>query len=714
MRTEAEIFAELKAVCQSDGYVHALAYLCFRDNIIRYADELRAEDMRHMFTPERLIRTEISTLIGLMIQADGNWTMPSPQAVEQHIERTESLLKELHGTFLGPMREAIAQHMKAPDVGSSPLTRGDLLREAIFYSGESAYSFQYRDFAVPKYASDDGWLRTKKDFTIAEAQAVVNAIGRLQEQKLLARVDQMRLLPPDQWTILPAYSFSADEVVEKCGLSLATVASVLEAFSLPAGEKNNQFQALNDFNAANALPLLRHDGNFILLQAYSLVEALYDSPFYWMAADRPYAPTALQNRGRFTEAFCRDRLEAVFGKDRVYANVDIFESKAKKAGEIDVLVLFGNRAIVVQAKSKRLTLEARKGNDGQIRDDFKKSVQDSYDQGLLCAKALGNTAVDFVLPDGGKLKVARDLKEIYILCAVSDHYPALQFQSRQFLKYERTDLIQPPLVLDVFALDAMVEMLSSPLRFLSYINRRAAYAERITATHEHIILSYHLRHNLWVEDDLNMVWLGDDISADLDVAMAVRRDGVRGQRMPEGYVSRMSATALGELVAAIDANPEPAVVDLGFLLLALSSDAISNMSRGIKQIGTLARRDGQTHDLTIALDKAQSGITVHCTDGPVHNASSRLRDHCTRRKYAQKAKTWYGICLHPSDASLRFGLKLDYAWDQNERMDELTRDMPTGGNPADAVTTLPRKAKLGRNDPCPCGSGLKFKKCHGA
>jgi len=25
-----------------------------------------------------------------------------------------------------------------------------------------------------------------------------------------------------------------------------------------------------------------------------------------------------------------------------------------------------------------------------------------------------------------------------------------------------------------------------------------------------------------------------------------------------------------------------------------------------------------------------------------------------------------------------------------------------------------RKEKVGRNDPCPCGSGKKFKKCHGA
>ena len=25
----------------------------------------------------------------------------------------------------------------------------------------------------------------------------------------------------------------------------------------------------------------------------------------------------------------------------------------------------------------------------------------------------------------------------------------------------------------------------------------------------------------------------------------------------------------------------------------------------------------------------------------------------------------------------------------------------------------PKKEKIGRNDPCPCGSGLKYKKCHG-
>jgi uncharacterized protein len=30
------------------------------------------------------------------------------------------------------------------------------------------------------------------------------------------------------------------------------------------------------------------------------------------------------------------------------------------------------------------------------------------------------------------------------------------------------------------------------------------------------------------------------------------------------------------------------------------------------------------------------------------------------------------------------------------------------------VETIRKEATPGRNDPCPCGSGKKYKKCHGA
>src|SRR5207249_8679281 len=70
-------------------------------------------------------------------------------------------------------------------------------------------------------------------------------------------------------------------------------------------------------------------------------------------------------------------------------------------------------------------------------------------------------------------------RSIYICSVVSDHYPALAVQGQQFLKYETTDVIQPPLVTDVFFVDVLAEMLTSPLRLLSYINRRVNYIDRV-------------------------------------------------------------------------------------------------------------------------------------------------------------------------------------------------------------------------------------------
>src|SRR3546814_6555628 len=89
-----------------------------------------------------------------------------------------------------------------------------------------------------------------------------------------------------------------------------------------------------------------------------------------MIQDKAYRSTADANRGRFTEGFAFDQLVSVFGAARVWRNVNLHRAKGERVGEIDVLVVLGGRAIVVQCKSKRLTLAARKGNDLALSKDF--------------------------------------------------------------------------------------------------------------------------------------------------------------------------------------------------------------------------------------------------------------------------------------------------------------------------------------------------------
>jgi len=368
----------------------------------------------------------------------------------------------------------------------------------------------------------------------------------------------------------------------------------------------------------------------------------------------------------------------------------------------------------VQAKSKRLTLESRKGNDQIIRSDFKGAVQDAYDQGAVCAKSLIGRDCRLAAADGREVILPDEIKEIYIFCVVSDHYPALSFQVRQFLKTEPIDRVQAPLVMDVFAVDAMTEMLQSPLQFLSYVNRRANYAEQLLASQELTFLGYHLKKNLWVQPNIDLMHIHDDFSAGLDIAMTVRRTGHPGAATPDGILTRFEKTTIGQVVKKIEARPDSATIDLGFFLLAMSEQDVTQMSRAIDSLAARARADGKVHNVTFTFKEGQ-GITFHCTDEPVNVAARRLLSYCECRKYKEKAVEWFGLCMTSTGPDVRFGVSLIFPWKQDTKMDEITKDMkqPVPSNPALQALMMGRNrtCKIGRNDPCPCGSKRKYKKC---
>jgi len=384
------------------------------------------------------------------------------------------------------------------------------------------------------------------------------------------------------------------------------------------------------------------------------------------------------------------------------------------AGEIDVLVLFGDRAIVLQAKAKKLTLEARKGNELALTRDFQLGVQDSYDQGLDCARFLLAGSYEFFDANRKTISISGNIKEIYIACIVSDHYPGLNFQARSFLKYEDSEQIAPPLVSDVFFLDVLCELLHSPLLLISYLNRRLRYMEQVFSFNEFAVLGYHLRRNLWIDDN-QIFHLHDDIATDIDIAMLSRRAGLPGATIPPGLLTKVATLDLpiGRILREVEHQELPSIIDFGLLVFTFSEETIKQLNNGIKRICTLTASDGRQHDFTIAI--AGTGITIHSNDAPLEKASNRLRGHCEIRKYACKANKWFGLLLSGGTVfSLRNGLRLEFAYEPSETMDRCLAAMPHATKLMDGKIhdfSGQAKMKVGRNDPCPCGSGNKFKRC---
>ena len=97
---------------------------------------------------------------------------------------------------------------------------------------------------------------------------------------------------------------------------------------------------------------------------------------------------ALLHRGRFAEDVTASLLRKVFGAANVYTNVEVKQSKGRTVTDIDVLTIVGNKAIIAQVKSKRLTELAKLGYEDNLVADFKLAVQEAYDQGLLCRQAV--------------------------------------------------------------------------------------------------------------------------------------------------------------------------------------------------------------------------------------------------------------------------------------------------------------------------------------
>ncbi|WP_250888420.1 SEC-C metal-binding domain-containing protein [Pseudomonas sp. RC3H12] len=712
-RSEAEIFEDLRVLTAQPGYVHAMAGICYRDNLVSFQGEHKASDLEHLFDRKRLNRNEISTLMGLMMLQPLDLAVIDEATLRSYASRTDELLAELHEAMTG---QAVGELISQAEQGApmDDFWQGAMMREPIFYGTESAYSFQYRDLFAVKHAPDDDWLERVMGFSSAQALRVASAMCSLMDARAtsgarLAGDTKVGEMPAG--SVLDLFEFTALEIAQRSGQALAVVEAVFHALTF-SGD-NGQFKEVGDFNQVAATPLLPTGRSSVLLFShYSIYEALYESPFFWMNQDKDYKQQASDNRGAFTEQFSQRRLAAVFGKANVYTNVNLIEGK-RIVAEADVLVIFGDRIIIVQAKAKKLTLAARKGNDGQIKADFAAAIQKAYDQGAECAAAINSGKCRLEDDRGQAVVLPKQIKEIYPFCVVSDHYPALAFQASQYLKYTEDEIVRPPFVMDVFLLDVLAEMLDTPLRFLGYVRMRLESAQKLMMGHELTALAYHLRCNLWLDGEYNMVMLEDSIAADLDTAMAVRREGLPGKRVPEGILTKMKGTFYERLIEQIERRPDPAILELGFTLLSMGEESCTTVHKAIEGLTEMAKADGKRHDFVLGMSEPGTGICFHCNPRPSEEAARSLEVHCSKRKYAQRAAEWYGVSVGLS-GEIQFGITLNSPWERSRAMDELTKDMKPSSSFGTAMKTMERALvpkKYGRNDPCPCGSGSKYKKC---
>ena len=84
----------------------------------------------------------------------------------------------------------------------------------------------------------------------------------------------------------------------------------------------------------------------------------------------------------------------------------------------------------------------------------------------------------------------------------------------------------------------------------------------------------------------------------------------------------------------------------------------------------MTQKDGKNHNVTLIIYN-QTGITIHCNRDPFEIAHVKLSLHCGARKYANKTRKWFGLCIEPNNLDIKFGIALNFEHEQTTEMDSV-------------------------------------------
>jgi SEC-C motif len=698
------VVEQIEALAKEPGFIYTLCLVLMRDLFIQ-PDEIADIDPR-----QHLNIQELTFLSGLLVKHLIEFTIPTEDESSRRFDRIYELFEELHGEYHKRFMEDLADAVGNPQSTETHresyrriLGAGINVAEAIFYSASGAYDFQYVEFAADKYQNDAKWITEHIGLDVETMARIARELKDLHERKFNNRAD---MLLGDFSQLckkgLSIFCFDEDDLKQ---FEPHAVEAFLNAFSITPGAANAKLELPGHFNELHSRPLIRlSDGRYFRPVGFNIFEAIYESPFYWMNTDRSYAATASLNRGRYAESATARLLRSVFGDKNVYLDLEVREKKGKAITDIDVLAVVGNKAVIAQVKSKRLTELSKLGDDETLVSDFGRAVQESYDQALLCRKAI-ITGGNKLFLNGDELRLKDTIDDAYVLCVTVDDYPAVTHQVDVYLRKELSDPY--PIALSIFDLDIITFYLTDPFEFAYYLRQRTTLSDYFKADSEMVLLGRHLKQKLFKNGNADMELLDGSYGRLIDANFQVLRGSVPRTHAADKLRSRWKNDEFQKLIGQAKSVEDPKSTDVLFLLYDLAGDGADDLIKLVKLTKRKAMVDQRAHDARVLFRGVSMGVTVLAEPNSAKTLRLKLPSLAKIAKYKSKADVWLALgSIATSDNLVDAMVFAKSEWKPDPKLDQLADKLR-------GELRGPLGQKIGRKERCPCNSGKNFKDCHG-
>ena len=381
------------------------------------------------------------------------------------------------------------------------------------------------------------------------------------------------------------------------------------------------------------------------------------------------------------------------------------------------MAISGNKAVIAQCKSKKLTIEAKQGDGKTLRSDFIKAIQDAYDQALKGKKALTESGYQLIEGNGTPVPIPAEVDEVFVLCVSGDHYPAVMSQARVYLNRDEDD--SSPILLSLFDLDVVSFYLQDRYDFLYYLRQRSAHAERFFASSEMALLGFHLKHKLFPDENYDGAFVDEGYVGLIDANfLAVRGNWPKSQaceRLFHQWKNEAFSQLVEDIKLAADIDPSQITAEnLLFFLYDLAGKGADQLTGMVRTLKETTVRDGKRHEGRLPLAGHKKGITFISFPVPTgyrqpQRFQDRLRAIALIHKHMSQADEWMMLAsIEGSQSSFDIFGYIKEPWQTDQKMDQLVDEFIVPG-----ILLNPDGTKPSRTRRCPCGSGRKFKRCHG-
>lgn len=772
-RSTDEVLKDIRDLIGSPGYVYPLLLIIFEDFHIDPENLHKMNYWERLNMNEASLLVGLLIQKPIDFTQPQSWESLFEMKKKTR-DIMQELHQAFHKPFIEKLERQIREGNGQPPKGSFQefIGQGDMLMEPIFYSGTGVYDFQYLDFISKKYQYDSDWLRTNRGFVFTEAVEIFKAIKEIVHQKS-EQVNLYVSLNPDRMDKLKKKArktYKGDDfekdyqpIVDMAEMhqyaalffddSMIKLEPESEEFRL-AGQKNfyrnlvdlftikksqvrelsggdqfiknfsiqsgdplcSRLTGIGAYNVANSHPLIELDEERLLLPIpFILSEAIYEAPFYWMMSDSAYKDTAATNRGNAGEEIVFQFLSKVFG-DKSYRRVLVKTGSNQIETDVDVLCILGSKALCVQVKSKKLTELSRKGDIQALQKDFQGAVQDAYEQAWTARQKILDKTSKFFDENGTEIKLSEGIDEVYMLAVTTENYPSLTHQAHTLLKLKENS--PSPLAFTAFDLEMVTHYLSDPYDLLYYIRQRINLINYFQGGEEMVFLGYHLQRKLWKVEEADWFGLDNDFAQAIDRNYYPFRAGLPVSDEGDSIKARWKDDQFDFLCNQIKKLGDDKITDIIFHLYDLSGDFQTQLVKLIQDRKKKTWEDNQFHSVSIPPDdryEPRFGITYFSSETEsLKEVENRLLVLGNLRKYKSHADAWLGLGSIKSSRAPFDLIMYNYnPWTYDAQMEEDCKHLPAmvKSTYLDFKSNQLSKKKIGRNDPCPCGSGKKYKKC---